>query len=158
MINMNDSNKMRISYLLLRLVNKFFDTDKKTRYYGTDKQIFESEIHMIKAIKENEGIHVTGLANKLGITKGAVSQIIMKLEKKDLIRKEKDVYNQSKLVLKLTSSGEIAYINHEKLHKKLDDMISEILDKVSEENIEFLKVFLMSVEDRLEGFEENCNK
>ena len=55
---------------------------------------------MIKSIKENEGIHVTGLAEMLGVTKGAVSQIIMKIEKKKMIVKDTDPRNLSRLVLR----------------------------------------------------------
>ena len=64
----------------MRVVTKLSEIDKRTRYYGTDQSLFEAEIHMIKSIKENEGIHVTGLADMLGVTKGAVSQILKKLE------------------------------------------------------------------------------
>ncbi len=83
MMNLNFDNKLKISYTLLRLATKFSEIDKQTSYYGTDKQLFYAEIHMIKAIKENEGIHVTGIAEKLGVTKGAVSQITMKLQKRE---------------------------------------------------------------------------
>ena len=150
MMNAHDLHELRISYSLLRVVYKFFEIDKKTRYYGIDVPLFPSEIHMINKIKQNEGIHVTGLANILKVTKGAVSQIIMKLEKKGLIRKEKDTNNQSKLVLKLTPKGETAYSNHEKFHKKIDVMVNEIVKNASEENITFFKDVLTTLEERLE--------
>ncbi|WP_243143417.1 hypothetical protein [Clostridium estertheticum] len=44
------------------LVTKLSEIDKQTSYYGTDKQLSYAEIHVIIAIKENGGIHVTGLA------------------------------------------------------------------------------------------------
>ena len=131
---------------------------KKTRYYGIDVPLFPSEIHMINKIKQNEGIHVTGLANILKVTKGAVSQIIMKLEKKGLIRKEKDINNQSKLVIKLTPKGETAHSNHEKFHKKIDAMVNEIVKDASEENIKFFKNVLTTLEDKLEIFRKEVDK
>lgn len=149
-MNTNELRKLGISYSLLRVVHKFFEIDKQTRYYGTDTPLFNSEIHMIKVIKHNEGIHVTGLAHNLGVTKGAVSQMIMKLEKKGLIQKEKDLSNQSRLVLKLTSKGEIAHSFHEKIHKKIDDLVNEIVSEASEENIKFIKNVLTVLEDKLE--------
>lgn len=154
MIKMNFANREKISYTLLRIIQKFLDIDKKTRFFGTDEQLFNAEIHMIKAIKENEGIHVTGLAHQLGVTKGAVSQILAKLERKGLISKEKDVGNQSRLVLRLTPKGEIAHINHENYHNHLDDLIKDILKDASEEEIAFLKGFLEQLENRLESFED----
>ncbi|MBS7526383.1 MarR family transcriptional regulator [Fusibacter paucivorans] len=152
MMMKNGENKNKISYTLLRVVWKLFEADRKSRFYGTDKELFEAEIHMIKAIKDNEGIHVTGLAQLLGVTKGAVSQIIMKLQKKGMIIKETDPNNLSRLVLKLTSTGEIAYSNHEKLHQAFDDLVNDTLKDASDENVEFLGAFLSSLENNIDYF------
>lgn len=113
---------------------------------------------MINKIKQNEGIHVTGLANILNVTKGAVSQIIMKLEKKGLIQKEKDINNQSRLVLKLTAKGETAYRNHEKFHKKIDAMVNEIVKDASRENVEFFKDVLITLEEKLDHFKKEVDQ
>lgn len=158
MMNIHNERKKKISYTLLRIINKFDEIDKKSRYYGTDTPLFSAEIHMLTIIKENEGIHVTGIADKLGVTKGAVSQIVNKLNKKGLIKKETDLHNQSKLTLSLTSKGEIAQLNHEEFHKKFDVLIKNILKDASEENINFLKNFLNSFEDQLENFESEFDK
>jgi len=137
----------------LRVVWKLFEVDKKTRYYGTDQQLYEAEIHMIKSIKESEGIHVTGLADLLGVTKGAVSQIIMRLQKKGMIIKDTDPRNLSRLVLRLTPKGETAYVNHEKLHQEFDDLVSEILKDASEDKIAFLREFLDVLNNRMDDYE-----
>lgn len=151
MMNLNFDNKLKISYTLLRLVTKISELDKQTSYYGTDKQLFEAEIHMIKAIKESEGIHVTGLAEKLGVTKGAVSQIITKLQKKGMIVKEIDQNNLSRLILRLTPKGEIAHLHHEKIHQDFDDLVYNILKDSSDEEKEFLKKFLNSLEEEIDA-------
>ena len=137
----------------MRVVWKLFEIDKKTRYYGTDQQLYEAEIHMIKSIKESEGIHVTGLADLLGVTKGAVSQIIMRLQKKGMIIKDTDPRNLSRLVLRLTPKGETAYVNHEKLHQEFDDLVSEILKDASEDKIAFLREFLDVLNNRMDDYE-----
>jgi DNA-binding MarR family transcriptional regulator len=157
-MNLNNERKNKISYSLLTVIYKFSENDKQTRYYGTDTLLFSSEIHMIRAIKEEEGIHITGLANKLGVTKGAVSQIVNKLNKKGFIKKETDLYNQSKLIIKLTPKGEIADANHVKLHKKFDTLINDILKDASNEEIAFLKNFLNKVEEQIEDFEEKLTE
>jgi DNA-binding MarR family transcriptional regulator len=156
MMNKNDLKK--VSYTLFEVIYKFLDIDKKARYYGTDVPIFNSEIHMLKAIKENEGIHVAGLANYLGLTKGSISEITNKLEKKGLIKKEKDIYNQLKILLKLTPQGEVAHVNHLKLHEEYDDIIIEILKNEPEEKIIFLKSFLLTLKDRIMIYEEKSSK
>lgn len=152
---MKFKNNKKISYIFLRIVIKLFQLDKKTRYYGTDQSLYEAEIHMIKSIKENEGIHVTGLADMLGVTKGAVSQIIMKLERKGMIIKETDPNNLSRLVLRLTQKGNIAYLHHENLHREFEELFISILENATEKNIEFLKSFLSTLEDQIDTFDDH---
>lgn len=146
------SKKNNLSYTLLRIVWKLFEIDNQIRNYGTDKPLFEAEIHMIKAVKEHEGIHITGLADLLGVTKGAVSQVIMKLQKKGMIIKTKDEKNQSKLSISLTEKGNIAFLNHEELHGKFDRLVQDILDKVSNEHTVLLREFFTSLESRIDDF------
>lgn len=153
-MTMNFTNREKLSYTFLRVLLKFLELDRRTRRYGTDVQLFSAEIHMIKAIKENEGIHVTGLAGILGVTKGAVSQIIGKLEKKGMIMKERDADNQSRLMLKLTPKGETAHINHEKYHQDFDDLVKEVLKEASEQEKSFLRRFLLSLEKELERLDD----
>ncbi|WP_081300614.1 MarR family winged helix-turn-helix transcriptional regulator [Clostridium beijerinckii] len=158
MMNLNFDNKLKISYTLLRLVTKLSELDKQTSYYGTDKQLFEAEIHMIKAIKESEGIHVIGLAEKLGVTKGAVSQIITKLQKKGMTIKEIDPNNLSRLIIRLTPKGEIAYLHHEKIHQDFDVLVNNILNDSSDEEKTFLKKFLNSLEEKVDTLSERKKK
>ncbi len=154
MMHHNQMQKNKISTSLLRVIKAFLHIDKNARYCGTDQQLFSSEIHMIRAIKENEGIHITGLAKILRVTKGAVSQMMIKLEKKGFVNKERDRQNQSRLSIKLTQKGEIAYVNHLKFHDTFDDLINETLKNASEDNVVFLETFLLKLERRIESYEK----
>ncbi len=127
------------------------------RNYGTDQPLYEAEIHMIKSIKENEGIHVTGLADMLGVTKGAVSQITKKLEHKGMIVKDTDPSNLSRLSLRLTSKGETAYLHHEELHQEFDGLFKAVLKYATEQNKEFLKDFLNSLDEKLDAYEKEVH-
>lgn len=154
MIKLKNKNSHKISYALLRLTASISEMECLVRNYGTDTPLHEAEIHMIKAIKENEGIHLTGLAGQLGVTKGAVSQIIAKLDKKGMIIKEPDAGNLSRLVLRLTAKGETACRHHEKLHGKFDMLVDDALKTASAEEKIFLKQFLSVMEEKVEHFEE----
>ncbi|MST55704.1 MarR family transcriptional regulator [Pyramidobacter sp. SM-530-WT-4B] len=154
MMDMKLKNKSRPSYAFLRIVSKTMDIDKKARYFRTDQPLYEAEIHMLKAIKENEGIHVTGLADILGVTKGAVSQTLMKLQRKGMVVKETDPANLSRLTLKLTPKGETAYLSHEELHRKYEKVFSDILADYSEANKAFLWSFFSMLEEKLDKFME----
>ena len=84
--------------------------------FGTGVLMFRREIHTIQAIGRNPGINVTTLAEYMGVTKGAVSQIIKKLSKKRLVQKTHTIGNAKEVILELTNLGWIGFHNHEKFH------------------------------------------
>ena len=149
---MNKENQ-KIGYDLLNLIMTFLELDKQIRNYGTDVPIYHSEIHMISAIARHPGIHVGGLADLLGVTKGSVSEIIRKLEKKALVMKDTDEHNLSKLSLYLTEKGKTAHENHMRYHSVLDDMIDSELAGASERELQFLSGFLAAVTKKAKSFD-----
>jgi DNA-binding MarR family transcriptional regulator len=152
------NNKHQIAYDSLSLAFAMIELDKKTRYYGTDVPIFHSEIHVIMAIAEHSGIHVGGLADILGVTKGAVSEILKKLERKALVIKEIDDLNLSRYSLILTEKGKKAHNNHMKYHVILNSMVEDELKNASEQELDFLSNFLTSLIDKVKFFNENLNE
>ena len=108
-----------------------------------------SEIHLTEIIGDNEGLSVTGLAKLLGVTKGAVSQNLKKLEKKGLTTKEEDPENLSRSTVRLTSKGKAAYYAHRNWHETMDGGYKSFYDKMKDEQIIFLLEYLTIVEDFL---------
>lgn len=152
------NNKHQIAYNSLHLALAMIDLDKKTRYFGTDVPIFHSEIHVIMAIAEHPGIHVGGLADILGVTKGAVSEILKKLERKALVIKEIDDLNLSRYSLSLTEKGKKAHNSHMHYHSILNSMVEDELVNASEQELEFLSNFLSSVINKIKNFNENFDE
>ena len=151
--------RQKIEYDILSLAMAYMELDKKTRYYGTDVPIFYAEIHMLSTIARHPGIHVGGLADLLGITKGSVSEIIKKLERKALVLKETDHHNLSKLSLWLTEKGEKAHRNHMRYHAILNGIVEDELKTASAHDVEFLSHFLSAIASTLvskrEEFDES---
>lgn len=150
--------KHRIAYDSLHLALALVELDKRTRYYGTDVPIFYSEIHVIMAVAEHPGIHVGGLAGILGVTKGAVSEILKKLERKGLVRKETDHLNLSKYSLNLTEKGEKAHANHMYYHSVLNSMVENELKDADEHELEFLSDFLSSLISKIQTFSHHFDE
>ena len=142
----NGENKDRVSYALMTVAWKLFELNKKLQNFGTDTELFESEIHMIMYIKDNPDLHVSGLANKIGVTKGAVSQTVTKLVKKGMVLKVRDDNNLSRTLLRLTPKGKIAYREHEKLHYKFDIEVEKLLSEATKDQKSFLLTFLADLE------------
>jgi DNA-binding MarR family transcriptional regulator len=138
------SHIAELSYAFLGAAYAYMDYQKRTHFLKTKdgETLFPSEIHIVSEIKENAGIHVTALAEKLSVTVGAVSQILLKLERKGLVIKEKDIRNRSRFLLRLTPEGEAVHKNHLKFHREFDVLFGELADSESEEKIRFLTDFL----------------
>lgn len=131
-----------IIHYLLKIIARYEKFMKTARNYGTDVPIHYSEIHMISAIAENPGIHISGLAKHFGHTRGAVSEVVAKLEKKDLLVKEVDPENLSRLKLYLTKKGEGAHREHRRYHGMVNDLILKILKGMPPGHVEAIRTFL----------------
>lgn len=152
----SDSDAARLrrghtSYSLFSLVAKFTEIEQQSRFFGTDVEIHNAEIHMIMAIHDVEGIHVTGLADRLHITKGSVSELLRKLEQKKLIHKDTDPLKLSRINIYLTEKGRIAHEHHLLYHERINGMIDQVMSHYSSEQIEFLNHFLNNVRSGLDS-------
>ena len=134
-----------------RIVVLYEKLEKTPRTYGTDELLTSSEIHLIETIgDQNEQLSVTDLANFIGITKGAVSQMLKKLEYKLLTEKYEDSENLSRSIVKLTSKGKAAYYAHKHWHETMDGGYEAYYRHLEEDKIVFLLEFFTKVEDFLQ--------
>lgn len=123
--------------------------DSKPRSFGTETDLSGSEIHLIEVVGQNEGLSVTDLAKRLGITKGAVSQTLKKLEVKDLVVKEVDPTNTSRITVSLSTKGKVAYYSHLQWHEAVDGGFRDYFVHLPEDKIRFLEEFLSILEQFL---------
>ncbi len=100
----------------LRIVNRLNSYDRRALDYGTGGSLHMGEIHTIDAVGRLSRPNVTELAGVLGVTKGAVSQMLARLEKKGHVRKWKDGGQGNELSVELTRKGKAAYREHLRYH------------------------------------------
>ena len=146
----NKANEDKISYRLLSVMLKLAEVQERKHRYGNDTPLFAAEIHMIKCVKENPDRHMTALAELLGVTRGAVSQIAVKLEGKGMLVKEEDEGSRLRRVLMVTPKGERAYAFHEELHAAFDRLIEDLLSGASDGERAFLLNFLGKLDASLD--------
>lgn len=122
------------------------------RNWNTGELLYCSEIHTIEAIGDNRGINVTALANKMSVTKGAISQCLKKLESKDFVKRLEDTDNEKEVMLDLTKKGKTAYKAHTAYHDKQVNDLKDVFSEMSEEQFKFLEStlskFLMYAEQQ----------
>jgi DNA-binding MarR family transcriptional regulator len=120
------------------VLNKFTALEKSSRDFGTGDKLFPSEIHVVDAIGKQPGTNMTDLALVLGISKPAVTQIIGKVIKKNLVKRYNDKGNRKEVLLKLTKSGEIAFQGHQEFHARMDTAIIERFGRLTVREYDFL--------------------
>ena len=127
-----------------------FKLDQMPKQFGTGRDLSHTEIHLIEIIGDNKDLGVTDIARLIGVTKGAVSQTLKRLEKKGLAQKQTAPDNRSKLVVSLTALGNMAYWAHKHWHETMDGGFIRYLENLDTEQIGFLLDFLTRVEDFLQ--------
>jgi hypothetical protein len=84
---------------------------------------------------------MTEIAELLGKTPSACSQIVRKLRKKEMVVQVRDELNNRRFRLLLTELGEKVYEGHQLFTKECKDYFTECLEEFSEETLEhFLDV------------------
>lgn len=149
----HSSRSASVSISLLGIVTRFYELERQCSKFGTDVDIHLAEIHTIMAIYNNEGIHVGGLAEQLGVTKGSVSELLRRLERKGLAYKAKDPLKMTRLNVFLTEKGKAAHKQHMDFHAQLDCMVDSAMGARQQHEIAGIASFLEELLARLNATE-----
>lgn len=131
---------------LHRIANMMGRIEKIPRNYGTPFTLHPSEIRTIRTIGRNPGINATELAAKQGVTKGAVSQVLSKLEKKKLIIRMKEIDNHKTIFLKLSEQGGMVFERQRAFHTRMHAPLADLMAAASPEETAFAGKLLRVVE------------
>lgn len=129
-----------------RVIHKYVQWENKKRTYGTNILLSRAEIHTISAVGDNPNINVTVLAEMLGITKGAASQMIYKLVDKGIVEKKVSPNSDTEVVLSLTPDGIINYEAHKQYHQITNDKALNLLKEIPEPFYEYLLEYFSAFE------------
>jgi DNA-binding MarR family transcriptional regulator len=139
-----------ITELFLRMVNTYNSLEKIPARHGTRHSLYHSERHMLDKIGDNTGMNVTEFATAAGVTKGAISQLVTKLENKGIVRRYKKSTNDKEVFLELTKSGQEAYQRHKEINEQTIIPLYEELGRHSDEKVEFLLTMFKWFDDYLD--------
>lgn len=148
-------NDAELTTLMERVIHKYTQWENKKRTYGTAIPLSKAEIHTIAAVGSHPNINVTSLAQILGITKGAASQMIYKLVDKGVIEKKISPESDTEVVLNLTKDGLINYKTHEEYHRQTNDkaitLLKEMPDPFYQCMVEYFTAFEKVIDEKLEN-------
>lgn len=149
MTNPIDSNHREINQGSKNLGRLFMQLKRLERHphsFGSAGKLTPSEIHTIDAIGYDGAILMSELAARLNVTKGAITQLIDRLEHKGLVSRSPHPHDSRSFTISLTSVGKEAYAAHEAVHhqfyERLRSQLSEQEIKVFEKSIQILNEML----------------
>jgi DNA-binding MarR family transcriptional regulator len=128
-------SKARHPELLGRIraaIEQAIDFERRVRIDAEGVQLHPSEIHVLLLIAAGEGGNATRMAERLGITKGAVSQTLTRLARKGLLTKQRDPQAKNELTLRLTAQGKKAARKCQELQAAIQRRFDAYLTSVSD--------------------------
>ena len=145
--------KMMVQFL--RITKKFNELEKMSIDVGIGEKLYPSEFHVIVAVGSGYENTVTGLSKRLEITKGAVSQVVNKLQDKDFINKERNKDYGKEIILSLTEKGQNAFKIQDDFHKKMEEEFINHLEMFTPEQIDSFLQVLPKIEEYIDTFLKN---
>ncbi|WP_419781804.1 MarR family winged helix-turn-helix transcriptional regulator [Maridesulfovibrio sp.] len=139
---------------LMRIINKHLRIEGQPIPIADGVELRPGEVHCLQAIGLNEGSNLKSIANVLGVTKSAISQMVGKLEKRGFMRKERAPDNNKELLAYLTDSGWEAFRKHQEFHERHMQNLLQRLDEFSDPQLAgtsaILSVIETVVDERME--------
>ena len=146
------SRKLMESFL--RMVNKYNAMEKYPLSFGTPHKFHHSERHLLDVVGRNQSMNISEFARFNGVTKGAVSQVVSRLEKKGALRRYKEAGNDKEVFIELTDTGREIYRHHRKTNDRTVAYIEKGLKGHTDAKVEFVATIFEWLEDYLdEGLE-----
>lgn len=106
-----------------------------------------ASIHLIDEIQNHPESNMTEIAQNLGITKGAVSQMIKELESKGLVTRQRSAKDGRAMHFTLTRAGIKVNEGHEAFFNDLYERVEEKLDSYSVEEVAHFEEIVSIIED-----------
>ncbi|GIN73407.1 putative HTH-type transcriptional regulator YvnA [Bacillus sp. J14TS2] len=101
-----------------------------------------TQLHIVAVIKEKEKANNTTLAERLNISKPAVTKAVKKLLEHHMIEKTQREGNKKEVHYLLSDSGKMLAVIHEQLHEKAEARYLRIFEKFNTEELETIIKFL----------------
>ena len=133
-----------------RVINRSIFIEKRSVAELEHLRLFPSEIHLLQIIREGGDLSAGEMARRLGISNGAVSQTLKRLERKGVIRKNKIPALKNKLTVAVTSTGTDALRDFEKKQDKTMKAFSGYLTGLTEKEKMIIQEFLGRMEEFLQ--------
>jgi DNA-binding MarR family transcriptional regulator len=136
---------------LFRIIKKCIVLEKHNIVQFKGVSLYPSEIHLLLFLHQKQDSHVTHIAERLGMTKGAVSQTLSRLEKKQVLRKIKNPYHNNELSVVFTALGQRVIEHVQRLHHSAGLQHDQYFSALTDSDRQAIRHFLAHLERTLDG-------
>jgi DNA-binding MarR family transcriptional regulator len=127
------------------VIQKALCLEKGSRLEVEGVRLYPSEIHVLLLVEAGERTKATRMAERLGITKGAMSQTLARLERKGLLTKQRNPQAKNELTLSFTPLGRRAARGYGKLQHAIRGRFDAYFSAVSDAERSVIGRFLVEM-------------
>jgi DNA-binding MarR family transcriptional regulator len=138
---------------LQRVINKILFLKRKSLVQFGNVGFYPAEIHLMLIIRDKTSTNATRIAEQLGVTKGAVSQTLSRLERKGVLTKSKDPANKNELTLSFTPFGARALTHYRRTASDLISKHRRVIERFTAKEQATISRFLAQVGDAFDEVE-----
>lgn len=151
-----DKELQSIIDIFNKILHIYSIIDKKPKEFGTGDLLYVSEIHVIHVVAINPEINMTQLAEMLGVTKGAISQIIKRLVAKRYIAKYK-TRNNKEVNLRLSDKGFLIFQGYQSFNKECLLFAEKLYENASPKDLERVKRLFLIIYENMKQILDKFN-
>ena len=127
---------------ILESLSKIAFIEKKRILIFDNLKLYPSEIHLLLFIYFEQDTNITEIANRIGLTKGAVSQTLSRLQKKGILTKKTDPYNKNELKIMFTTQGNKLIKKIIEMKKEFEQEYLDYIKTLTEKDKKVISIFL----------------
>jgi DNA-binding MarR family transcriptional regulator len=135
--------------LFLDILHKFSLIEKKPWDAGTGSRIYLAEIQTVAMIGDHPDINMTQLSGLMGVTRGAVSQMVRKLVAKKLVTRTSS-RNQKEINLGLTEYGDKVREAYRERMKEVFDFAGKLYRDAQPGERQLVKRLFLEIQANME--------
>ena len=133
--------------LMIRLFNKASRIEREPVDTGDGILLYTSEVHLIDIAGRFPDEGLSACAGRLGITKGAVSQSLKKLEEKGYVERINSGKDNRAARIRLTETGVRVFAWHRAYHAVVSEKIGREISGLSKKDRETIRKVFRRMED-----------
>lgn len=131
-------------------MTKSVDFEKRKIIHYGGIHLYPSEIHLLLLLYENPGNGVMDIAENLNVTKGAVSQNLIRLEKKGVLKRGKNKEGRHKVEVVFTETGREILAQCIETRNRIIEKFAQLINSHTDEEKKVILNFLRSSNEILE--------